>query len=306
MLGALTGCSASLDDESGTTTDLSKVTVTGRAGQKPAIDVHAPFAANKTDRRILSAGDGPRVEPGLRVTVDYLAVNGTDGRQFATSYGLASSTFTLDGKQTIDGMVLGLTGVTVGSRVLVAVPPSDGYGVNGNATLGIGPTDSMVFVVDVHAAQKVLLRASGTAVKPKPGLPSVTVDQKTGTPTIKIPSSKPPQKMVVQTLIQGDGAKVSKGPMVAHYVGVVWPSGRIFDSSWAKGSPPTFTLGEGKVLAGWDDGLIGQRVGSQVMLILPPDKAFGVAGKPEKGIKGTDTVVFVVDILDTSAATTTP
>jgi peptidylprolyl isomerase len=65
-------------------------------------------------------------------------------------------------------------------------------------------------------------------------------------------------------------------------------------------------MGDGKVLAGWDEGLLGKRVGSQVMLILPPEKAFGAAGKPENGIRGTDTVVIVVDILDSAQATKTP
>lgn len=305
--GTLAGCSSSLDEGDGnTTTDLAKVSVTGKPGAKPTIDVHAPFATTKTDRRVLETGTGSVVQPGLRVTVDYLAVNGTDGRQFATSFGLASSTFTLDTQQTIKGMIEGLSGVTVGSRVLVAVPPADGYGTNGNATLGIGPTDSMVFVVDVHAAQKVLLRATGKPVKPGPGLPKVTLNQKTGAPAVTIPKSIPPAKMVVQTLIQGSGSKVTKGTMIAHYTGVVWGSGKVFDSSWPKASPSRFVMGEGQVLAGWDDGLAGKRVGSQVLLVLPPDKAYGLMGKPEKGIKGTDTVVFVVDILDATAADSTP
>ncbi len=52
------------------------------------------------------------------------------------------------------------------------------------------------------------------------------------------------------------------------------------------------------MIAGWDRGLVGQPVGSQVLLIVPPDDGYGAEGKPEIKIKGTDTLVFVVDILD--------
>ena len=304
----LAGCSTPVDQNtSEITTDLTQVTVDGKQGAKPRLDVHAPFAVTKTDSRVLVTGKGRPVQPGQRVTVDYVGINGTDGREFATSYGLASTTFTLDPNQTLTGLVKGLTGVTVGSRVLIAVPPADGYGTQGNATAGIGPTDTLILVVDVQAAQKVLTRATGTTVKPPAGLPKVTLDAKTGEPSISIPSTKPPSKLVAQTLIQGSGPVVKKGQtMTGHYAAAIWRTGKVFDTTWSKNSPPYYVMGEGKVLSGWDEGLLGKRVGSQVMLILPPDKAFGAAGRADKGIKGTDTVVFVVDILDTADATARP
>ena len=224
VTGLLSGCTTSLDEgeEEGITTDLNEVSVTGEQGKEPAIDVHAPFAITKTDRKVLVTGKGSLVSPGLRVTVDYVAVNGTDGRTFSKSFGTSSSTFTLDANQTIKGMVEGLSGLTVGSRVLIAVPPADAYGTQGNATAGIGPTDSLVFVVDINAAQKVLKRATGKAVKPPASLPTVTLDEKTGEPSISIPKGKAPSKLVVQPLIQGSGATVKKGQTITtHYTGVI-------------------------------------------------------------------------------------
>jgi peptidylprolyl isomerase len=269
--------------------------------------VHAPFVATKTNRRVLINGTGRLVTSGQRVTVDYVGVNGTDNREFTTTYGLTSSTFTMDAGVTLKGVVAGLTGVSVGSRVVIAIPPGDGYGTVGNPTAGIGPTDTMVLVVDVKAAQKVLTRATGTVVKPPPGLPKVTLNKKTGEPSIAIPRTKPPSKLVAQVLIQGSGQMVKRGDtMIAHYVASNWRTGKVYDSRWSLAAPPYFVMGDGKVLAGWDEGLLGKRVGSQVMLILPPEKAFGAAGKPENGIKGTDTVVIVVDILDSAQATKTP
>jgi peptidylprolyl isomerase len=236
---------------------------------------------------------------GQRVTIDYLGVNGTDAKEFDTSYGKDKATFNLDDGSIIKGMVEGLSGVKVGSRVLIAVPPKDGYGTAGQPDAGIGPTDTLLFVIDVKSASTVLKRAAGAAVKPKSGLPKVTLEKKTGKPTITLPKSKAPATLVVQPLINGTGAKVIKGQTITvHYTGVIWPGGKVFDSSWAKDTPATFPIGIGKVITGWDQGLVGKKVGSQILLVIPPDKGYGVAGKPEANIKGTDTLVFVVDILD--------
>jgi peptidylprolyl isomerase len=305
-VAVVAGCAGAPNSDTSTstktTTDLAAVKVTGQVGAKPAITVPKPFATAKTDRRTLTSGNGSIVAPGQRITIDYVGVNGTDGKEFDTSFGKTdSATFTLDDKQIIKGMVEGLSGVTVGSRVLIAVPPADGYGTTGAPAAGIGPTDTLLFVVDVKSASTVLKRADGTAVKPKAGLPKVTLD-KTGKPTITVPKSKAPNTLVVQPLIQGAGAKVTKGQTITvHYTGVIWPGGKQFDSSWTTGSPASFAIGVGKVIAGWDQGLVGQKVGSQILLVIPPDKGYGVSGKPEAGIKGTDTLVFVVDILDAAA-----
>ena len=79
---------------------------------------------------------------------------------------------------------------------------------------------------------------------------------------------------------------------------MIWAGGKQFDSSWDRGQPASFPIGTDKVLPGWDEGLVGQTVGSQVLLVVPPDKGYGSAGEPNAGISGTDTLVFVIDILD--------
>jgi peptidylprolyl isomerase len=83
-----------------------------------------------------------------------------------------------------------------------------------------------------------------------------------------------------------------------HYTGVIWGSGKQFDSSWDRRTPADFTIGTGNVIPGWDTGLVGQTVGSQVLLVVPPDQGYGSNGNSQAGIAGTDTLVFVVDILD--------
>jgi peptidylprolyl isomerase len=143
--------------------------------------------------------------------------------------------------------------------------------------------------------------ASGTQVSDGGGtLPTVTATPGSA-PVIKIPSSgKPPSPLVAKTLIKGSGAAVSKGQtVVAQYVGVIWRTGKVFDASWTRGQPFGFTIGAtpSQVIPGWDKGLVGQTVGSRVMLVIPSADGYGKTGNTQAGIKGTDTLVFVVDIL---------
>jgi peptidylprolyl isomerase len=305
LFGALlAGCAndGAATESSEPTSDLAAVTVSGDAGKKPTVKVPQPFAVDKTDRKVLTEGKGPELAEGQRVTVNYVGVNGTDGKEFDTSFESGKRpSFTLDPAQNIKGLVNGLTGTKVGSRVLIAIPPEDAYGTQGQPALGIGPTDTLLFVIDVASARTVLERASGTAVAPKAGLPTVKLE-KSGAPKITVPKGTPPAKLVVQPLIQGKGPAVGKGQTgLFHYTGIIWQSGKQFDSSWDRGAPADFAVGVGQVIAGWDEALLGKRVGSQLLLVIPPDKGYGIGGNPEAGIKGTDTLVFVVDVLDVEA-----
>ena len=85
--------------------------------------------------------------------------------------------------------------------------------------------------------------------------------------------------------------------LAVQYTGVIWRTGKVFDSSWSRSQPFATVIGEGQVIKGWDTGLVGQTVGSRVLLVIPPADGYGTAGTSTAGIKGTDTLVFVVDIL---------
>ena len=119
-------------------------------------------------------------------------------------------------------------------------------------------------------------------------------------PLIKVLTAKvtAPKTLQVKALIKGSGAVVKKGQNLAvQYTGVIWRTGKVFDSSWSRNMPLTTVIGEGQVIKGWDTGLVGQTVGSRVLLVIPPADGYGSAGASTAGIKGTDTLVFVVDIL---------
>jgi peptidylprolyl isomerase len=110
--------------------------------------------------------------------------------------------------------------------------------------------------------------------------------------------AEPPSQLVVDDLVPGEGDEAQPGDLVTvHYVGVAWSTQQEFDASWDRDRPLTFPLGEGRVIAGWDQGVEGMRVGGRRTLVIPPDLAYG-----ERGVDGViapgETLVFVVDLLD--------
>jgi peptidylprolyl isomerase len=201
----------------------------------------------------------------------------------------------------LPGLETALVGQKLGSRVLAVIPPKDGFGTSGNSTAGIGKTDTLVFVIDMVSAFSDNSVPGTQATSGGGSLPTVTAPAagSTAGPTITIPAKVTPSKtLVVKTLITGTGAKVTKGQNLAvQYTGMNWRTGKVFDSSWARNSPYTVVIGAGQVIKGWDTGLVGQTVGSRVLLVIPPADGYGKTGASTAGIKGTDTLVFVVDIL---------
>jgi peptidylprolyl isomerase len=277
---------------------LVAVTVSTDVSTKPTVTFHKPFAVKKTTDEVVTPGTGATLAKSQTITFDYLLVDGRTGKELETSYGKTPSSLTIDKSKTLTQLVSSLTGQKVGSRLLVAIAPKDGVAKK-LKTSSVKKTDTLLFVIDVKTVRTPLARATGEPVAPVEGLPTVTLAAD-GKPTITVPAgAAAPTQLVSQTLIKGTGAAVAAGQTVTvHYTGVIWASGKQFDSSWDKGQPFDVVIGKGNVIAGWDEGLVGQTVGSQVLLVIPPDKGYGTTGQESAGISGTDTLVFVVDILD--------
>ena len=116
-------------------------------------------------------------------------------------------------------------------------------------------------------------------------------------PTFTFPGSNPPATLQSAVLRKGSGQPVASGDLlVADYLGQIW-KGAVFDNSYDRKAPAGFVIGTGKVIPGWDQVLVGIPVGSRVLMSIPPDKGYGTAGNAQAGIKGTDTLEFVVDIV---------
>jgi peptidylprolyl isomerase len=116
-------------------------------------------------------------------------------------------------------------------------------------------------------------------------------------PTVTIPEGPPPAELTIEDLSEGTGAEAKAGSTVSvHYVGVAWSNGRQFDASWDRNEHFSFPLGAGRVIAGWDQGVQGMRVGGRRKLTIPPHLGYGAAGAGGV-IKGGETLVFVVDLV---------
>jgi peptidylprolyl isomerase len=276
------------------------VTATGGFGQAPTVKIPAKAAGGNLFIKTEVQGTGTPL-----VSTDAFLGNYVVYIWSGTTHKLALSTYSatpqvLSG-HLLPGLQTALDGKKMGSRVLAVLPPRYGYGTAGNSQVGVTGTDTLVFVVDMIRAYTGTSSAAGTQVSDGgSGLPTVTA--KAGSaPTIKIPSSAAPGSLVVKTLIKGSGPPVAKGQeVVTQYVGVNWRTKTPFDSSWTRGAPFGFQIGASpaQIIAGWDKGLIGVPVGSRVLLVIPPKDGYGSAGQAQAGIKGTDTLVFVVDVLD--------
>jgi peptidylprolyl isomerase len=277
---------------------LGAITVSTDTSAKPTVEFDKPYVAKKTVDSVVTSGTGDALSTGQTITFDYVLVDGRTGKEIQTSYGQTPASLVLDSKQTAKQLVTGLTGEKVGSRVLVAIAPEDGLAKRLDPKQ-VKKSDTLLFVIDVKSVRTPLAKATGEAVPPVDGLPTVALADN-GKPTITIPPGvAAPTTLVVQPLVKGSGAVVEAGQTISvHYTGVIWDGGKQFDSSWDRGQPAEFVIGKGSVIAGWDEGLVGQTVGSQVLLVVPPDKGYGAQGQSNAGIKGTDTLVFVVDILD--------
>lgn len=299
----LTGCANADGPSTSSGTSASKaldsITVSGDVGSKPKVNLKTkPTTLASSGSRVITKGSGAEVKKGQEVTVDYLLINGKDGSEADTSFGKSPATFTADPGQLLPGLANGMIGKPIGSRILIGIAPKDGFpGGQGNEQLGFGKDDALIFVLDLKTAVTPLEKATGSPVTPAKGLPTVKEDDK-GVPVVTVPKTPAPKKLVIQPLIKGEGAVVKAGQTItAAYVGVIYGTGKQFDSSYTSGVPLKQRIGVGSLVSGFDKGIVGQTVGSRVLLVLPPDEGYGKAGNAQAGIKGTDTLVFVVDIL---------
>jgi peptidylprolyl isomerase len=119
-------------------------------------------------------------------------------------------------------------------------------------------------------------------------------------PEIDFIEGPPPAELEVTDIQVGEGAQAGHGSTVqVHYVGVAFSSGEEFDASWNRGAPLSFRLGARQVIAGWDQGVLGMRVGGRRKLVIPPHLAYGERGAPG-AIAPNETLIFVCDLVGVS------
>ena len=300
-------CSASSSPTSSSSSTAALPAVSGAVGKAATITpAQGSTPSTKLETKTLVQGTGPALATGDLGVIDYAAFNWSQNKSLGDSYGSASQAAQPQGVQVGSTSVIpawstALTGAKVGSRVEVVAPPADAFGTAGNSQAGVNPTDVLVFVFDVLARYPADADITGTmAAQTDASLPKITGEPGSGNPTVAIPSGvTPPSGLVSNVLIQGHGQTVAKGQtLVMQYTGVDWNTGKNFDSSFSRKSVFSTAIGEGAVIAGWDQGLVGKHVGDRVLLVIPPSLGYGSqGGQPSAGIGAKDTLVFVVDIV---------
>lgn len=253
------------------TTDKKKGTVSALANIKTA------------QTRIIKEGSGPKFTGDELVIVEYALYNSTNGQlQAASNFdGTNSAAQVFDSKNTklyCDAM----SGVPEGSLFMFALPKDsqDQFG--------------SLFVLEL---KKVYLpHANGDAKSPESGFPQVVLDPKTGQPGLIKPTFGPPKESKHAVLIEGRGEEVkADSSITVHYTGWIWNDslGSVFDSSWQQGTPATFTVSQ--LMPGMSKALVGAKVGSQIIAVMPPSDAYGAKGNAS--VPPNSTLLFVVDIL---------
>ncbi len=305
----LTGCADSANEgsnASGTmsvSSDFAGITVDPASGTSaPTLELPTkPFRTQDGQFRVITPGTGADIPADASLTVAHAMYAGTDGRQLATSFTEHGSTLALGDESTPEMFTKAFEGQKTGVRVLVGVPAHQMYN-QASLPAGLTMDDALLFVIDVRDVRKRLNQAEGTAVPPKAGLPTVEVPQDTSQPAkITVPSPTPLKETVAQPLIVGAGAKVTKGQTVRFtYTGATWRDPATpFDYS---GKYPNrymeSPIGVGQLIKAWDEHIVGQPVGSRLLLVVQPADGYGSAGGGNGQIKGDDVLIFVLDILD--------
>lgn len=264
---------------------IAGVSAKGELGKKPEITLaNTPMTVQNNTYAVLQKGNGDVIEDGDRVCAQGIAVNVKDGSELMSTWE----------KNTPDcSLVVSKSSMNEDYYNLLK-------GQKLNATVAVGVNDSnssgtsYIMAMTLISKSKDLKRAEGEQVKDIPAnLPKVTLD-KDGKPSIDMNGQGDVDKLIVQPLIKGKGKTVKETDTVsANYTGWLL-NGKQFDSSWDRGQASDFSLQ--RVIKGWTQGLTGQTVGSQVLLIVPSDLGYGKDGSGDS-IPCNSTLVFVVDIL---------
>lgn len=277
----------------------SKITAKAVSNGAPEITIPAGIKSDKIETNVLTAGKGIKFTGNQLVNLEYIGLNAATNKAFQSSKfdGTDSATEYIKAGQQLD-FCHALSGVAEGSTVAVFVPPAIAHNGKGIAELKVGPSDAIVFIFKL--VKIYLSKAIGAEQPQQAGFPTV-VRATTGQPGITFLKTDAPTTQKTAVLIQGHGDKLKLGQNITvHYSGFVWSTKVKFDSSWDNGQPAQFKLDAKSLIPGFVDALKDQRIGSQIITVIPPDKAYGAQAQQQ--IPANSTLIFVIDILGATDA----
>ncbi len=277
---------------------LPAITAGAKFGEKPTVAKGSGDPSKDLAVKTIIPGTGTTAAENDYIQANYLGQIWDTAKVFDNSYDRKTPLLIqLAAGSIIDGWRYALTGKKTGSRVQLATPPTWGYGKEGYAEGGIKGTDTLVFVIDLLETFNAKSSAKGTNVaQDNVDVPKVGTNTDGKAPSIEVPKSDAPKKLVANYVIEGDGEKVTaENTVLVQYKGVLWDSGKEFDSTYGRKALTSFSLQQ--VVKGWSQGLTGKKVGSRVLVVVPPDLGYGDSPPADSGIKKDSTLVFSVDIL---------
>ncbi|MGC5169406.1 FKBP-type peptidyl-prolyl cis-trans isomerase [Micromonospora sp. DT81.3] len=258
---------------------VDAVTVSGEVGQSAAAEFAAPLEVSSAERAVAIEGDGAAISDGDYVQYAVAVFDAATGETLQEA-GFGDAPLPAEPITLGSGADQFFGCATEGSRIVMTVPPAQEGG-------------AQVYVIDVLG----ITPAAEWCAPEEPGesFPSVEWSADAA-PTVTIPPTEPPAEVQLEVLNEGDGDVVQPGDSVTvNYTGVKWSDGTTFDSSWERGEPATFTTTG--VVAGFKSALEGQKVGSTVVVSMPPVCGYGETGTSQHELAG-ETLVFVVDIVE--------
>lgn len=276
-----------------------QITLKSASASKPEVTFPTPLRSDTVQTKVLVEGKGPKFLGEQLVNLDFIGINAGTGKEFQASG--------FDGKNFASQFITAgtepnfcdaLGGVREGSTVAIYYPAKIVHNNEGIPSLSIGKQDGVVFVFKL--IEYFLPKANGAAGALKDGFPQV-VRAENGTPGLVLQDWVTPgfTEFAKETTIVGNGELVKLNDKVTvHYSGWVWSEAQTqFDSSWEKQTPVQFQLSHNQLIPGFIKALRGERVGSQVVAVIPPNDGYGATD--QGSIPANSTLIFVVDILGT-------
>lgn len=269
------------------------IEVTGQFGGDLKLETPVPISADGFQRTVLDAGGGKPIAEGDTFVGHLNIFAGSTGEPYAQE----ATRHVFDGEGLAPWYFDMMACASGGDRIASTVPAVDMLGEGGGAPAGIADNDTMIVVVDLRSVLSAGEgRALGSAQEVPANFPQVILSEH-GAPAVTIPGEVSGQAdFAVTPSIVGSGAKVEEDQTVlVHYQGLIARTGEVFEQSFG-GSAVSFPLDE--VTRGFRDGIVGQTIGSQVVIIVPPGTGYSAADLELMGYQATDVMVYVVDILD--------
>jgi peptidylprolyl isomerase len=260
------------------------VTLTAEPGKAPVWDFAAPISVTGPIARVMQPGTGEVIDLNRGLVADVVTVNGSDGNEEGNTYEGSPQILMTDESNMPLALLEAVVGAQAGARILFAAP--------------VAENKTTLWAFEIGSVLDVPAEAEGTPVKSAPGLPLVSLTDSATTdarmPTIVPAEGLAPTELVVQPLVIGAGEKVTAdSSLVIQVTGALWDGTQV-QNSWENGAGLPVVLSG--TIQGWREGLVGQPIGSRVMLVVPPALAWDGKGRGEL-IPAGSTLVYVIDIL---------